>query len=503
MFNSPLLDVTIGLVFIFLLYSLLATTIHEILATLLKLRSRMLKRAIIEGMLSDTPTDSIWASIRSGITNFFNRFRTSEQEVKAEYKTLLNWVLSLPVIRNIAAFIKGNGNRPVKSGLGYQFFDHPLIKNYGSSRIFPLPSYIPTKNFSTVLIDVLKQDFVVKTREIAVSKLPADATDEQIMAVMQTLGAGTDISKITELLDFYGRHYATVTPAKALVEKDTLQILQMHLTNSVNNLEIFSNKIEGWYDDTMDRVSGWYKRQSQFILLSIGLCLAVMFNVDVIKVADRLSVDKDARDKLVQMAIQASDKYKDDPRVKNLMTDNGIKAKDTLTVNNLFNEYQAKADSAKKMLDGDVKASNEILAVGWGDYGIDRFKARVLARHQIFVPNKFWKTHKSAKLDSCLNLAFIVLCKEHWIRYNSTVHNVCYVLNESAHWNKILGFLLLAFAVSLGAPFWFDMLNKVIKLRSSGVKQDSATTPSPGNAAKATTASVNVNAQDTGGQAGG
>ncbi len=503
MFNSPLLDVTIGLVFIFLLYSLLATTIHELLATLLKLRSRMLKRAIIEGMLSDTPTDSIWAAIRTGINDFFNRFRNVDQKVAGESATVLHWFLALPVIRNIAGFMQGKSSTPAKSGLGYQFFDHPLIKNYGSSRIFPLPSYIPTTNFSTVLIDVLKQDFISKLRDIAISKLPSGATEEQIMAVVQDLRTGTDITQIRELLDFYGRQYATGTLTKAFVERDTLQILQMHLTNSVNNLENFTHKIEGWYDDTMDRVSGWYKRQSQFILLTIGLCLAVMFNVDVIKVADRLSVDKDARDKLVQMAIQASDKYRDDPRVKSLVTDSGILVKDTLTAKNIFNQYQAKADSAKKMLDVDVRASNEIIAVGWGDFGKDRFKARVLARHHIFVENKFWKTHKSAKLDSCLNLAFVVLCKDHWIRYNGTVHNVCYVLNESAHWNKILGFLLLAFAVSLGAPFWFDMLNKVIKLRSSGVKQDSASATSLRTAAAAAPASVTNNTQNTVEETGG
>ena len=405
--------------------------------------------------------------------------------------------MALPVIRNIRAFFQGNRNDLTETGIGHQFFDHPLIKNYGSSRIFPLPSYISTKNFSTVLLDVLKQDFIAKTKDIAISKLPPGATEAQIEAAIQDLQAGTDISKIRELLDFYGACYATTAQTLPVIERDTWQILQMHLTNSVNDLEIFTHKLEGWYDDTMDRVSGWYKRQSQFILLGIGLCLAVMFNVDVIKVAERLSVDKDARAKLVQMAIQSADKYKDDPRVKNLITDKGIQVKDTLTANTLFNEYQAKADSAKKMLDGDVRASNEIIGVGCGDYGIDRFKARVLARHHIFVQNKFWKTHKSLRLDSCLNVAFGVLCREHWIRYNTTVHNVCYVLGKSAHWSKILGFLLLALAVSLGAPFWFDMLNKAIKLRSAGTRQDSSPAPSKQSTARAAQGAGSIKTQNT------
>jgi hypothetical protein len=33
---------------------------------------------------------------------------------------------------------------------------------------------------------------------------------------------------------------------------------------------------------------------------------------------------------------------------------------------------------------------------------------------------------------------------------------------------KILGILMSAFAILMGAPFWFDLLNKIINLRLSG-----------------------------------
>ena len=35
---------------------------------------------------------------------------------------------------------------------------------------------------------------------------------------------------------------------------------------------------------------------------------------------------------------------------------------------------------------------------------------------------------------------------------------------------KIAGLLLTAFAVSLGAPFWFDLLNKIVVLRSPSTR---------------------------------
>jgi hypothetical protein len=33
---------------------------------------------------------------------------------------------------------------------------------------------------------------------------------------------------------------------------------------------------------------------------------------------------------------------------------------------------------------------------------------------------------------------------------------------------KLIGLLLTALAISLGAPFWFDLLNKVISIRAAG-----------------------------------
>ena len=67
MFNSPFLDVTIGLVFIFLLYSLLATSVNEAIATSFSLRARMLRNAITERMLADSVQERRWRSVFKGI----------------------------------------------------------------------------------------------------------------------------------------------------------------------------------------------------------------------------------------------------------------------------------------------------------------------------------------------------------------------------------------------------------------------------------------------------
>jgi len=232
-----------------------------------------------------------------------------------------------------------------------------LIKNYGSSRFFPIPSYIPTHNFSTVIIDVLKQDFDTKLPEIAQFKFSLSSTTDSLETVSQNLKNAGDVIKIKELFTYYGHHYAEneAAPPLSMLDKETLQILQMHLRNSIFVLELFTHQIEAWFDDSMNRVSGWYKRQSQLILFILGFTIAMIFNVDTLEITNKLSTDKDARGKLVQIAVQAVDQYKNDPRVKKIFTANGIEVVDNSGENNeinqaIFNEYQAKSDSVTNLL---------------------------------------------------------------------------------------------------------------------------------------------------------
>jgi hypothetical protein len=67
MFNSVALEVVIGLVLIYLLYSLLATVLSELIATMLGLRARNLKEAI-DRMLNDEKKSNflhrLWDSLK-------------------------------------------------------------------------------------------------------------------------------------------------------------------------------------------------------------------------------------------------------------------------------------------------------------------------------------------------------------------------------------------------------------------------------------------------------
>ena len=59
--------------------------------------------------------------------------------------------------------------------------------------------------------------------------------------------------------------------------------------------------------------------------------------------------------------------------------------------------------------------------------------------------------------------------------------------------SSVLGWLITALAISLGAPFWFDMLNKIIRLRGAGPKVDSTGTTAAASPAPVT---IKVNSKE-------
>src|SRR5258706_6537829 len=60
--------------------------------------------------------------------------------------------------------------------------------------------------------------------------------------------------------------------------------------------------IEDWFNSSMDRVSGWYKRRAQVMLLVIGLIVTMGVNADSIIVAKRLASDRALRESVVAAA---------------------------------------------------------------------------------------------------------------------------------------------------------------------------------------------------------
>lgn len=388
MTGNVALDIFIGIVFVYLLYSLLATIIMEIIATFLGLRARNLNYAL-KRMLRD--------------------------EKKKEY----NWFIK--VIRGIWTSIISTGGWSINldtSDLYNEFIEQPTIKYLSSGSIFSKPSYITSQNFAKALVDTLK----------------GDSGGENLLERIKTGISGLPVAS------------------------DTRKHLESLLEDANNDIQKFRLKLENWFDNTQERVIGWYKKNNQIFLLIIGFILAVALNANTFHIIKKLSKDDKAREQLVLLSISY------------LKENQNVIAKlDTLKQSDA--PFPAKFDtllSIRDDLQKDIAKANSIISVSWPR--MDSIKVESVSGNKVREMIKVDNTkciYYPVNVDKAL---FEKALKDKKGVIKVKNNKVYFKKNKylrSVVWKNIWGYIITALFISLGAPFWFDLLNKIVKLRTS------------------------------------
>jgi hypothetical protein len=145
----------------------------------------------------------------------------------------------------------------------------------------------------------------------------------------------------------------------------------------------FQKNVEAWFNDAMSHVSGWYKRWTQMVIGALALVVVCGANADTIQIVQRLSRDGPLRAALVAAADSAARSAPDQDDAR-----------------------------AKAVLE---QADNLMLPLGW---------------------------NRASAAAARTPLGLLA---------------------------KVAGLIASVLAVSLGAPFWFDTLNKVINVRGAGI----------------------------------
>ncbi|MEQ8472021.1 MAG: hypothetical protein RIC35_12595 [Marinoscillum sp.] len=399
MSGSVALDVVIGLVFIYLLYSLLASIVQEIISTHLNLRAQNLREAISRMLNDDDDADQItfWQKISERL----NLFRFN-----------------------------------IKNGAINQFYDHQEISGLGRSKR-KQPSAINATSFAKVVFDYLKK------KGEGISEL------EKVKSGLKSIQAG---------------------PGADILGKKTCEYVESLLIDAQHDLDKFKENLNTWFDRTMEQTTEWYKQRVQIILLIIGFSIAWVFNADTFVIIKKLSVDKDLREQMVQLASNYlesnSHEYLAVPKLKLLdsitvdTTANADTLKQALAnYSKSVSEYNERLDSllaVKKELQKDIDKANNLL--GQGSWLPDRIK--------VDTSGFLYPTH----IEPDLAGKIFNKCDQK----DRSVAGFADVTwwNRVAYWFLLLwkhffGYLLTALALSLGAPFWFDLLNKLMQLRGT------------------------------------
>lgn len=236
--------------------------------------------------------------------------------------------------KNLVKGIQALLQDPSKTGWVARLYEHPLIESLSPPN--SKPSYIPSRTFALALLDLIAPATIDGTRTLADLKTGMANLPESLQRTLTTL-----------------------------------------LEESQHDVERLKTQIETWFNNGMDRASGWYKRKTQWIQFFLGLCLVILLNVDSVRIGRTLfAINSPLRASLVESA----------------------------------KSFVVQPGGTNRPIKDVVEAISTVsLPIGWSEFP---------------KPNQLP----------------IVL----------------------------LGWLITAFAVSLGAPFWFDLLNKFVNVRASG-----------------------------------
>ena len=133
----------------------------------------------------------------------------------------------------------------------------------------------------------------------------------------------------------------------------------------------FKILLEDWYNDTMDRATGWFKRSVRVVLIIIGFGIAIGFNVDSLAIIKKLSIDKDAREQLVSMATDYVENKK--TLVENIRTGTPHDSTVTAKINQQMDSLQI---AVRDSLYRDMHEAQTILSLDWNVPPMLKYESR-------------------------------------------------------------------------------------------------------------------------------
>jgi hypothetical protein len=190
--------------------------------------------------------------------------------------TLNEWVAAA-VAKRATTLEAGVATMLANPAFTRDVLENPLIRNLAGN--LKKPSYIPSQSFSLSLISALLQ----QTPPPASAGAPAAAPQPTLPATMPNIAAGIG----------------------ALPNGDLKRSLTALLDDARADYDKFRTNLEQWFDNEMDRVSGWYKRWSQAVLLVLAILIVVGGNVDAIRVGRLLWGDATLRNAIAAAATAA------------------------------------------------------------------------------------------------------------------------------------------------------------------------------------------------------
>jgi hypothetical protein len=385
MSSFPALDVALGLILVYFLLSVIVSATNEAMASRLNWRARDLERAIRQ-LLGDQEAAFRQHALIKTLVDPKRREKARKQAAKAIREHKLGQLVNARVRE------KDEGEREAGAREEAQAEARAtvLAQEGKQTRLNEYPSYIPARTFVAAVldrVDLSEIDFEADPKDVreavkgAIGMLPASETREALLALYD---------------------------------------------QAEGDLKEFRRNAERWYDDAMERVSGWYRRRVQWVIFAISAALVLAINADSLQIAKHLWTNPAARTAIANAAANTA------------ATGEAQAAADTATPNEQQQQQPppppppgtsaTEAEPAPPATEEERTPLQQLddlpLPLGW-----------------------HWKSGRDDPQGIPVYWEWISI----W-----------------AAFSKLLGLALTTAALMLGAPFWFDTLSKLARLRSGG-----------------------------------
>jgi hypothetical protein len=552
--NLPLVfDIAIGLIFIYLILSLLTSEIQELIATLLQWRAEHLKKAI-------------------------DILLTGEVEHSSTHQRFVDDLYNSPPLRTLNQEAKGRiarSFRKISHAVGDFYRSITGVQNvFGNQRSGP--SYIPSEAFAAALLQKLDLELLSqKVSELTVQKFNKDKL-ELVRQILQDLRSslGDDSllaselqaleSSLADIVENFVRGRITFTAAidqtaeqlkqfvdntesslsdnhhcqeiirrrlpylrqaialrrmeptisevlAIVLDKSNQQNLSPQIAKIVariheKNPEIPEQlqrnlialarqaqlKAEGlqagvqqlqqevgtWFDRSMERSSGVYKRNSKGIAIVIGFLVAVSSNADTFHIVNRLSKDSilrssisNAADQLVAQPLQSSASLPSAAELQPPIVEPGNESQE-------FEpdiEEPLPPDSAGEFQDAEPETfeplppDSSLPSEPEADQAATANSAEAVRLRNI-----------RDAVDGALQGLSLPIG---WNQENVSAQNLesqysLIPFFRVPYLRRVIGWFVSGIAFSMGASFWYDLLSKVMRVRNSGRRSDANPTSS-------------------------
>ena len=341
----------------------------------------------------------------------------------------------------------------------------------------------------------------------AVSTTPAvtpavkPAVTKDLLALFQRLGSGSTPeatrAEIQRFIDALPNHYLREVIAEFPGDKIRKTLLVL-FDDAENDIDKFKQNIEVWFNNAMDRVGGWYKRRTQTVITGLSVLATIGLNVDALLIVKHLQTNPGVRTALVAQA--------------KTYAESASAPHSTATVA----AGAASGPSPSQVSAIEKRLEQLSLPIGWvrpvpsktdaistaaaekeekaALAAVEKASAAAsAARAALATASAASSAEMQAQVKTTSEAASAAGEAATFVTANRTAIdsvrkpsdaeiNNRLVLPERWGWPSdwdwgwfgdtirfhFLGWLLTALAATLGAPFWFDTLNRIISIRSAG-----------------------------------